>query len=813
LITISTLRKALFVWLITISTNCFSTAGVHEFADWSSTSTFTLANGVSGTILRSVTGTPPASPSIQDTYGATNFPGTWYTPTVVDGVTEFYADAMGSAAVVTAQSYTITFDAPVEDPRFHFANLDRAEFIFTGITLTRISGNDDFTVSGSNANSTYDATANSGCQANDGSNGYGACGTAELSGSIQVISITVDNHTNDGGNNGDGYRFTISSIDNAPSVSITAAEVSDGDASDDATLSLTFTVSEGTTDFDVSDVTVANGTLSSFAGSGTTYTATLTPTAAGAVTIDVAAGAFVDTDGTNNTASSQFNWTYAPDTTAPTVTITAAEVLSGDTSDDSTLIMSFATSESTSNFAISDITVANGTLSSFGGTGTSYSATLTPTSQGLVTVDIGSGVFTDAASNGNTAATQFTWTYDTSLPSPLNKESVTSSIEAWAKTSSKVAERHIDIVDKRLDWLKRRVNTIRRSNQGVAITFKDQRLGQLLFANNKKDVGLALHQLLAGRSTHLNKIPAQIFLIDDAVEEQLLRSVPPDQAFDPSSESKIGNWSWWTMGTVEVGQDKFSGSTSDLDISIESLTLGLDKPSEIGGTVGLSLTLGKDSTKLEGTSNASDANSFSIALYNSQPLSEDRTFRTTAGFSYLSLKTTRIDGGETLTGKRAGHQIFLSAEIREQIFNEFNYHNKWQWYAAGDWSLTHLNEFTEAGGTNTLVFDDQTIRRANVRIGLDWSRAFASGDRIIVPFAGIEWDKNLSPASTASMRYSSETQVYDYKIEEDYNHKWSTQFGFDYYLDELRLGVIYEREEESDSGFSDSINIGAEGKF
>ena len=501
------------------------------------------------------------------------------------------------------------------------------------------------------------------------------------------------------------------------------------------------------------------------------------------------------------------------DTTSPTVTIMAAEVLSGDTSDDSTLTMAFATSESTSNFAISDITVTNGTLSSFGGTGTSYSATLTPTSQGLVTVDIPSGVFTDAASNGNTAATQFTWTYDTSLPSPLNKESVTSSIEALAKTSSKVAERHIDIVDKRLDWLKRRVNTIRRSNQGVAITFKDQRLGQLLFANNKKDVGLALHQLLAGRSTHLNKIPAQIFLIDDAVEEQLLRSVPPDQAFDPSSESKIGNWSWWTMGTVEVGQDKFSGSTSDLDISIESLTLGLDKPSEIGGTVGLSLTLGKDSTKLEGTSNASDANSFSIALYNSQPLSEDRTFRTTAGFSYLSLKTTRIDGGETLTGKRAGHQIFLSAEIREQIFNEFNYHNKWQWYAAGDWSLTHLNEFTEAGGTNALVFDDQTIRRANVRIGLDWSRAYASGDRIIVPFAGIEWDKNLSPASTASMRYSSETQVYDYKIEEDYNHKWSTQFGFDYYLDELRLGVIYEREEESDSGFSDSINIGAEGKF
>lgn len=809
MITTSTLRQTLFVWLIIIPTHGFSAAGVHEFADWSGITAFTLPNDATATVTRTVTGTDLVR-SITTTVNGSNFPDSWFTPTPTNGTTEFFQDGLRGYSYVQQVDYTITFDSAVVDPRFHFVNLDRAKVTFTGLTISRISGNDDFTVSGSIANSTFDGSSNSGCQANDGSNPYGACGTIELSGSYTVISLTTTHHDT---SDGDGFYWTVSVEDQAPTITTTAAEVSDGDSSDDATLSLTFTVSETTTDFDVSDVTVSNGTLSSFAGSGTTYTATLTPTAAGAVTIDVAAGAFVDTDGTNNTAASQFNWTYAPDTTAPTVTITAAEVLSGDTSDDSTLTMSFATSESTSNFAISDITVANGILSSFGGTGTSYSATLTPTSQGLVTVDIASGVFTDAASNGNTAATQFTWTYDTSLPSPLNKESVTSSIEAWAKTSSKVAERHIDIVDKRLDWLKRRVNTIRRSNQGIAITFKDQNLGQLLFAKNKKDVGLALHQLLAGRSNHLNKIPTEIFLLDEAAEEHLLRSVPPDQAFDPSSESKIGNWSWWTMGTVEVGQDKFSGSTSDLEISIESLTLGLDKPSGIGGTVGLSFTLGRDTTKLDGTSNASDADSFSIALYNSLPLSEDKTFRTTAGFSYLSLDTTRIDGSETLTGKRVGHQIFLSAEIREQIFNEFNYHNKWEWYVAGDWSLTKLDEFTEAGGTTALFFDDQTIRRANVRIGLDWSRAYSSGDRIIVPFAGIEWDKNLSPSSTASMRYSNETQVYDYKIEEDYNHKWSTQLGFDYYLDELRLGVIYEREEESDSGFSDSINIGAESKF
>lgn len=97
----------------------------------------------------------------------------------------------------------------------------------------------------------------------------------------------------------------------APSMVITAAEAADGDTSNDATLSLTFTASESTTNFAVGDITVSNGVLSNFAGAGTTYTATLTPTSAGAVTVDVAANTFTDAAGNDNTAAAQFNWTYS----------------------------------------------------------------------------------------------------------------------------------------------------------------------------------------------------------------------------------------------------------------------------------------------------------------------------------------------------------------------------------------------------------------------------------------------------------------------------------------------------------------------
>jgi CheY-specific phosphatase CheX len=59
--------------------------------------------------------------------------------------------------------------------------------------------------------------------------------------------------------------------------------------------------------------------LSSFtASSSTVYTATFTPDEDGATTIDVAAGAFHDAAGNDNTAATQFTWTY--DGTAPTGT-------------------------------------------------------------------------------------------------------------------------------------------------------------------------------------------------------------------------------------------------------------------------------------------------------------------------------------------------------------------------------------------------------------------------------------------------------------------------------------------------------------
>ncbi len=170
---------------------------------------------------------------------------------------------------------------------------------------------------------------------------------------------------------------------------------------------ITFTLSEISTDFVLSDIVVTGGALSNFSGSGTTYSATFTASqnSTSQGLISVTSFKFSDAAGNANEDGSEANnrLTLTIDTISPTISLSTTNHFL-DFNETATII--FSLSEPSTNFDISDVSVTGGTLSSFNGSGTTYSVVFTPNSVSNGKVSVGYARFSDLAGNFNTAFTE-----------------------------------------------------------------------------------------------------------------------------------------------------------------------------------------------------------------------------------------------------------------------------------------------------------------------------------------------------------------------------------------------------------------------
>ncbi|MBL8028458.1 MAG: hypothetical protein JNL74_18685, partial [Fibrobacteres bacterium] len=242
--------------------------------------------------------------------------------------------------------------------------------------------------------------------------GSGSTYTADITptgaGNITIsvaASVAADAATN---NNTASTTSTVIYDVIVPTVAVTGAPSSVNSTS---TFPVSITFSEIVTSFTISDVIVTNGSVSNFNGSGASYTADITPSGAGTVNIAIPGNAATDLAGNNSTVSIPVNVIY--DATAPTVTITGAPA----SRNGNTFTISVNFSEIVSGFTMGDIALVNATASNFAGTGSSYSADITPTGAGHITIDIAAGVAQDGAFNNNTASAQINVIYDMSAPS------------------------------------------------------------------------------------------------------------------------------------------------------------------------------------------------------------------------------------------------------------------------------------------------------------------------------------------------------------------------------------------------------------
>jgi hypothetical protein len=302
----------------------------------------------------------------------------------VDTISPSVTISSDVSALGLGKSANLTFTLSEASSTFNAASINLA-----GGTLSNFSG------SGSVYTALFTPTA-----------GSNAAGTVEIA--AAAFSDLAGN------NNQTGASLTLNIDTVAPSVTI-ASSGSDLHIGQTATLS--FTLSEASSNFTAEDVHISSGTLSNFRGSGLSYQADFTPApnTTGDVVISIASGSFTDAAGNGNNAAP--NVTLATDLIAPAIAINSdkSTLGTGDTAN-----LTFTLSEASTNFTAGDVVVSGGTLSNFTGSGLTYHATFTASAgqTSNASISVAAGVFTDAAGNDNTIAAPVTISLDTVAPNP-----------------------------------------------------------------------------------------------------------------------------------------------------------------------------------------------------------------------------------------------------------------------------------------------------------------------------------------------------------------------------------------------------------
>ena len=243
---------------------------------------------------------------------------------------------------------------------------------------------------------------------------------------VGTVSVKVTASDGNGGSVSDTFDIVVSltADTTAPRVASIVRGTPSSSPTNADSLIWRVTFSEAVSNVDAADfaVTGTTATLSVSAVSGVTgaYDVTASggnlPGVTATVTLSIATGHDIQdaasTALTNTTPTGANDNTYVVDNTAPTVTITGVP-----TTSIAAFTATFTFTEAVTGFVVGKITLGNATASSFMVTTTTiYTASITPTANGEVTVDVAADAATDAVGNGNTAATQASSTYTMPVP-------------------------------------------------------------------------------------------------------------------------------------------------------------------------------------------------------------------------------------------------------------------------------------------------------------------------------------------------------------------------------------------------------------
>ncbi|NER78777.1 MAG: hypothetical protein F6K42_04205, partial [Leptolyngbya sp. SIO1D8] len=299
-------------------------------------------------------------------------------------------------------AHSVTFDVTFSET---VTGVNTADF---ALTTTGTAAGTIANVSGSG--SSYTITVNS--VAGDGTLGLNLVDDDSIINGNSV-ALGGTGTTGSGEGNFTGQTYTLDTTGPAaPSTPVLDSLSDTGSSNSDTITTDTTPVFTGTAEAN-STVTLSSNVdgvigsaISDGSGNWRVPTSTLT---AGAHSITATA---TDTVGNVGTASSALTMTV--DTTVPTVSISSTE---STLSNLSPIPITVTFSEVMSGFEVGDISVGNGTATNLTTSDNqTFNVDVTPSRDGLVTVDVAANVAQDIAGNDNTVATQFSIESDRTAP-------------------------------------------------------------------------------------------------------------------------------------------------------------------------------------------------------------------------------------------------------------------------------------------------------------------------------------------------------------------------------------------------------------
>ncbi|TAP35544.1 hypothetical protein EYR97_08770, partial [Alteromonas sp. KUL42] len=259
-------------------------------------------------------------------------------------------------------------------------------------------------------------------------------GNVVISINAGVANDAIDNTVTNPAAQSLTFTYSSTPIWTIPTVSIGAASASSTNTGP-ITYTLTYTdadqITLGESAISLNKTGTANATVG-VSGSGTnTRTITLSDvTGDGTLGISVASNTARHNSG-GSAAAAGPSGTFVVDNTKPTVVITDSVAATIKTPFTAT----FTFSEPVTGFTLGGITANNAVVTEFSAmSSTVYTALISPSSQGSVTVDVAAGVASDSVGNTNVAASQHSVTYDTVAPTVVISGPTTDTNAAFTAT-------------------------------------------------------------------------------------------------------------------------------------------------------------------------------------------------------------------------------------------------------------------------------------------------------------------------------------------------------------------------------------------